>query len=217
MKIFLIRHGQSIMNTSENFDEIPDHAVHLTQKGKKQASKAGEFMKRYIEENNIDITKARLWISPYKRTRETAELFNEHVNVLDIQEDFRIVEQQYGLFDGMSDEEIAREFPRELKVFERNLEHKGKFYARYPDGESAFDVAIRVKSFIGSIIRDYEKKGTDTLFIVSHGLTTRIILQTWLKHSPEWLSDERNPSNCSIRLIDGREDKGYIFIPQIED
>lgn len=213
MKMFLIRHGESIMNTNENYDNLPDHAVYLTQKGREQASEAGKFMKQYVAEEKIDLSKARLWISPYKRTRETAELFNQHVGITDIQEDFRIVEQQYGLFDGLSDKEIEEEFPRELKVFERNSEHKGKFYARYPDGESAFDVAIRVKSFIGSIIRDFDKKGTETLFIVSHGLTTRIILQTWLKHSPEWLSDERNPKNCSIRLIDGKDDDGYIFIP----
>lgn len=214
MKIFLVRHGESIMNTYENHDNLPDHAVHLTQKGREQATRSGEFMKRYIEENNIDITKSRLWVSPYKRTRETAELFNAPIGIANLMEDYRIVEQQYGLFDGLSDEEIPLKYPNEHTYFEKTLQFQGKFYARYPQGESAFDVALRVKSFIGSVVRDQEKKGIDTVFIVSHGLTTRIILQSWLKHSPEWLSDERNPKNCSIRYIDGKEDKGYLFIPE---
>lgn len=213
MKIFLIRHGESIMNTEENYDNLPDHAVYLTQRGREQASEAGKFMKQYVKENNVDLSKSRLWISPYKRTRETAELFNQHVGVTNILEDFRIVEQQYGLFDGLTDEEIKVKYPNEDEFFERTKQFQGKFYARYPQGESAFDVAVRVKSFIGSISRDLEKQGIDTLFIVSHGLTTRIILQTWLKHSPEWLDSARNPKNCSIRLVDGKEDKGYIFIP----
>lgn len=213
MKIFLIRHGESIMNTHENHEELPDHSVHLTQKGREQADHAGLFLKTYIEESDVDLSKSRLWVSPYKRTRETAELINHHMRVTNILEDFRLVEQQYGLFDGLRDHEIPEKYPNEHAFFERTLQFQGKFYARYPQGESAFDVAVRIKSFIGSMVRDYEKQGIENVFIVSHGLTTRIILQSWLKHSPEWLVSQSNPKNCSVRLIHEKEDKGYIFIP----
>lgn len=154
-----------------------------------------------------------MWISPYKRTRETASAFNSYANVNNILEEYRLVEQQYGLFDGLSKEEISIMYPNEHAFFEKTLQFQGKFYARYPQGESAFDVAIRTKSFIGSMVRDYEKHGIGTVFIVSHGLTIRIIVQSWLKHSPEWLSTERNPKNCSIRFLEGKKDNGYIFIP----
>jgi 2,3-bisphosphoglycerate-dependent phosphoglycerate mutase len=215
MKIFLIRHGESIQNTNENVDNLPDHAIHLTERGKAQADAAGAFLKTYIEENQIDLSKARLWISPYRRTRETAALVNAPIGIDNTLEDFRLVEQQFGLFDGVLDEEIPIKYPNEHAFFERTRQFQGKFYARYPQGESAFDVAIRVKSFIGSMVRDYEKQGLENLFIVSHGLTNRILIQSWLKHAPEWLDSERNPKNCSVRLIEDREDKGYLFIPNV--
>ena len=33
----------------------------------------------------------------------------------------------------------------------------------------------------------------------------------WCHLTPEWFEEERNPKNCAIRLLDGHEDKGYIF------
>ena len=35
MKIFLIRHGESIQNTKENYEKkLPDHKVYLSERGK---------------------------------------------------------------------------------------------------------------------------------------------------------------------------------------
>ena len=43
MKIFLIRHGESICNTEENFTlGLPDHKVYLTDKGKQQAHNSAQ-------------------------------------------------------------------------------------------------------------------------------------------------------------------------------
>ena len=73
MKIFLIRHGESIQNTKENHKlGLPDHKVYLSKIGKEQAVKVGEFLKEYTLENNIDLENAVLWVSPFERTRETA-------------------------------------------------------------------------------------------------------------------------------------------------
>ena len=43
MHIFLIRHGESISNTGENYEKrIPDHLVLLTEVGKEQARENGK-------------------------------------------------------------------------------------------------------------------------------------------------------------------------------
>ena len=48
MKIFLIRHGESMQNTGENFDiKLPDHKVYLTKEGENQADLAGKFLKEF--------------------------------------------------------------------------------------------------------------------------------------------------------------------------
>lgn len=46
MKIFLIRHGESIQNTKENYRlKLPDHKVYLTEEGKK----TGQTNRRVFE------------------------------------------------------------------------------------------------------------------------------------------------------------------------
>jgi 2,3-bisphosphoglycerate-dependent phosphoglycerate mutase len=212
MKIFLIRHGESICNTGENFQlRLPDHKVYLTDNGKLQANQSGKYLSDYFNDNKIDLSKTRMWISPYQRTRQTAEIINQHLNIMDVKEHINLVEQQYGLFDSLPYEEWGQQFPNEFAHYNRCYEHEGKFWARFPMGESVFDVALRVHNFFGTVMRDYENKGIDTLVIVTHGTTLRTFVLQWLHHSPEWIQNETNPGNCWIRLIDDKEDKGYIY------
>lgn len=202
MKIFLIRHGESMQNTKENYNiGLPDHKVYLTEQGKEEARLAGEFLKKYIEDNNIDISNSTMWISPYTRTRETASIINKILNIKKVKEDITLIEQQYGLF---SDKEIAKikeMYPDQFEYYDNYYQNDGKFYAKLPQGESPFDVALRTKQFIDTIYRDKE----DVLFVVSHGTTIKTIVMNFFHYSPEWYSKEITPGNCSIRLIDTDE------------
>ena len=218
MHIFLIRHGESISNSGENYvRRIPDHLVTLTDRGKEQARRNGEWLAAYCREKGIDLSRARIWRSPYLRTRQTSEEFNRSLGITDIREDITLTEQQFGLFDAIPDEECKRIYPDEYAEYERQMANQGKFYARLPLGESPFDVAVRVHQFLGTIHRDYEKHGVDTLFIFTHGTTLRTFLLRWFHYSPEWYHEERNPRNCWIREIDGSTDMGYINKDVSED
>ena len=211
MHIFLIRHGESVANTGENFERrLPDHLVSLTDKGKNQAYTQGIWLKKYCDENNIDLSKARLWRSPYLRTRQTSEEFNKSLGITDIREDITLIEQQFGLFDSLPESEWAARYEIEYDEFLRQVQNQGKFYARLPLGESPFDVAIRIHQFMGTIIRDVERENKDTLFIFTHGTTLRTFLMRWFHYSPEWYQAEKNPKNCWIREIIDNEDLGYI-------
>jgi len=211
MRIFLIRHGESISNVGENYvNRVPDHLVSLTEKGKQQARENGEWLAKYCREHNVNMTKARIWRSPFLRTRQTCDEFNKSLNITDIREDITLTEQQFGLFDAIPYEEWGKLYPNEYAEYQRQLANYGKFYARLPLGESPFDVAIRIHQFMGTIYRDYEKHGIDTLFIFTHGTTLRTFLLRWFHYSPEWYHEEHNPKNCWIREIDGNVDRGYI-------
>ena len=211
MHIFLIRHGESVANVGENYiKRVPDHLVSLTELGKEQARENGEWLMNYCRNKNIDISKARIWRSPYLRTRQTCDEFNKYLNIADIREDITLTEQQFGLFDSVPEEDWGKLYPIEFAEYERQRANYGKFYARLPLGESPFDVAIRVHQFMGTIHRDYEKHGVDTLFIFTHGTTLRTFLLRWFHYSPEWYHEERNPKNCWIREIKDGEDFGYI-------
>lgn len=211
MHIFLIRHGESISNVGENYEKrIPDHLVPLTENGKEQARENGEWLANYCKEKRIDLAKARIWRSPFLRTRQTSEEFNRALGITDIREDITLTEQQFGLFDSLPQSEWERRYPDEYAEYVRQISNVGKFYARLPLGESPFDVAIRIHQFMGTIYRDYEKHGVDTLFVFTHGTTLRAFLLRWFHYSPEWYQEERNPKNCWIREIDGHRDLGYI-------
>ena len=199
MKIFLIRHGESMQNTKENYSVgLPDHKVYLTEKGKEEAKFAGEFLKDYISENHIDISNSVMWVSPYARTRETAQIINDILNIKKVKEDITLIEQQYGLFSDKEIERIKSLYPEQFAYYDNYYQNDGKFYAKLPQGESPFDVSLRTKQFLDTIYRDKE----DVLFVVSHGTTIKTIVMNYFHYSPEWYSDELTPENCSIRLID---------------
>lgn len=213
MHIFLIRHGESISNAGENYEKrIPDHLVPLTDAGKEQARASGEWLACYCREKNIDLSRARIWRSPFLRTRQTCDEFNRALGIEDIREDITLTEQQFGLFDSVPEEDWGRLYPNEYAEYRRQTSNFGKFYARLPLGESPFDVAIRIHQFMGTIHRDFERHGIDTLFIFTHGTTLRTFLLRWFHYSPEWYQEERNPKNCYIREIDGHRDLGYINV-----
>ena len=211
MKMFLIRHGESMQNTKENYSiGLPDHKVYLTEKGKEEAKLAGEFLKNYISDNNINLSDSAMWVSPYTRTRETASIINDILNIKKVKEDITLIEQQYGLFSDKEIEKIKMLYPEQFAYYDNYYQNEGKFYAKLPQGESPFDVALRTKQFLNTIYRDKE----DVLFVVSHGATIKTIVMNFFHYSPEWYSNELTPDNCSIRLIDSNErinSESYIY------
>ena len=211
MHIFLIRHGESMANSGENYvQRLPDHLVPLTENGKRQANENGKWLLEYCKKNNVDLSRARIWRSPFLRTRQTCDEFNKHLGITDIREDITLTEQQFGLFHALPEEQWGIKYPDEYADYKRLCSNYGKFYARLPLGESPFDVAIRIHQFMGTIYRDLEKHGVDTLFIFTHGTTLRTFLLRWFHYSPEWYHEERNPKNCWIREILNGQDMGYI-------
>ena len=214
MKIFLIRHGESILNSHENFENLPDHLIYLTKKGEKEADDCGKFLQKYCDENKIDLSKSTLFVSPYKRTRQTAKIINSHLKIDDVKEDVALIEHQYGLFDNIEDDERLARFPEEFKLYERYNNSNGKFYIKFPQGESPFDVALRARQFLETLYRDVAE-GVENFFIVSHGTFIRAFLLSYFHYSPEWFNEEPNMKNCSVRLIekmDGKNfDRDYIY------
>ncbi|MEH6420745.1 histidine phosphatase family protein [Pseudomonas sp. CGJS7] len=228
LKLILIRHGESEGNVDKKKHlELADHAISLSQKGRQEALSAGEWLGRYFLENNMPDTRTRFWVSPYKRTRQTADEVIRGINAVaaqvgeerkakflfDRREHINLVEQQFGLFDGIPEDELSERFPLETAHYNKQLEHEGRFWARMPLGESRFDVAVRVHQAFGTFHRDYDKKGINQVVIVSHGVTIRAILMQWLHRSFEWFEQERNPKNASIHMVHGQDDQGCVFSP----
>ena len=215
MKIYLVRHGQSLANVDWDVNKrIADHAISLSTMGEQQVLEVGEVLCNHFNEIEQPSKSVRLWTSPYLRTRQTAQGIiesNASHFIKDQKEHPLLCEQQFGLFDGLSDEERAIQYPAEYEHYLRNEQFEGRFWARMPLGESRFDVAVRIHQSFGTFKRDAEKHGIDTIIVVCHGVTLRAFTMMWLHHTPEWFDQEPNPKNCAIRLIEGNQDMGYLF------
>jgi len=179
----------------------------MTEKGFLQANTAGEWLAAYCNQNDISLNNSRIWRSPYLRTRQTSDEFDKYLKINNIFEDIALVEQQHGLFDSHPKEEWKRLYPVEYAECQRQWENEGNFYLRFPQGESPFDVALRVHQFMGTVNRDT----ADPLFVFTHGVTIKSFLLRWFHYTPEWYAKEKTPDNCWIRLIDGGIDAGYIY------
>lgn len=224
LRIFLVRHGESLSNLNKKVHlETPDHAIGLSENGKVQAQAAGTFLRDFFNAestpNDRSYFRARIWVSPYLRTRQTADhiegelksLKHFYTTNVDRCEHINLVEQQFGLFDGLDEDDLFYKYPTEHAHYKKCEDFEGKFWARMPLGESRFDVAVRVHQAFGTFHRDYEKHGIRNLIIVSHGVTNRAFAMQWLHQPFEWFEKEKNPANCSIRLIENNVDKGYIY------
>jgi len=214
MRIYLVRHGESLANVDREIHKtMPDHAISLSEKRIKEAKTAGIVLKDYFAKEYDYVGHVRLWTSPYKRTRETAKYFSKTCSpiISSYKEHILLCEQQFGLFDGIQEEELPNLFPNEHAHYKKCEDFEGRFWARMPLGESRFDVATRVHQAFGTFIRDREHHNIKDIIIICHGVTLRAFVMMWCHLTPEWFDEEPNPKNGSIRLIENGIDKEYIW------
>lgn len=211
IRIFLVRHGESEANLDKSLNaRLPDHRIPLSPRGHAQAAEAGRILRDLL--HDAPPCSVRVWQSPYQRTRETAGHVVRELGekVRDQHEHIMLRELEFGLFDGVADEELPARYPDEFAHYQKHKAFEGEFFARMPGGESRCDVAQRVHQVFGTFHRDAERHGIHDLVVVSHGVTIRAFVMMWCHKPYEWIEREPNPGNCSIRLISGEGDHGYL-------
>eukprot|EP00756_Hemistasia_phaeocysticola_P061774 Hpha_TRINITY_DN5183_c0_g1::TRINITY_DN5183_c0_g1_i1::g.193014::m.193014 len=192
-RVFIVRHGQSLGNVDESaYVRIPDWCIPLTDKGVGQAQRAGEAIRRVIGDEPI-----YTYVSPYRRCRETlAHMFDgplgENTLTGSVREEPRLIEQQFGNFQDLE----------EIQTAKRDRRRFGRFFYRFPNGESGLDVYNRVTSFIGTLHRDwqqehFQRKDVNTI-LVTHGLAARLFIMRWFQYSVQEFEDSYNPPNCGV-------------------
>ena len=189
-KIILLRHGESQWNFENRFTGWTN--VNLTDKGKKEAKKAG----KYLNTNNINID--IVYSSYLKRAINTAKICINQLKEgkLELNLDWRLNERHYGNLQGLNKSETAKRYgEQQVKTWRRSYDvpppsmseddkrhpKNDKLYAKInpkelPNGESLKDTIERVNPFwlkkITPLIR--EKKN---VLIVAHGNSIRGIVK----------------------------------------
>lgn len=189
-RLILIRHGQSEGNVVRDVTKhVPDHMLHLTAHGRKQALAGGVNLKSLVGNESINFIH-----SPYVRTQETLNGIlrafggrEKH----DVSEDPFIREQDFGNFDG----DDSTKLHQLKKLF-------GKFYFRFPEGESPADVYVRAGLFLESLYRRWESRYVENLVIVSHELFIVCFLIRLFRWPVEDYNRLEDIKNCELIILE---------------
>lgn len=190
-RVILVRHGESEANVDRSLTQrVPDHAVHLTRKGREQALEAGRMLKSVIGDGGV-----KFIISPYTRTIETFNGIQQAWGgeKLRVREDVRIRELEFGNYDGAN----MQEFHKEKLSF-------GAFYYRFPSGESPADAYDRASIFLETLYRSWEDNTSENNVIVSHGAMILVLIMRFFR-MPVQAYDELGPLKNGELLVLERE------------
>ncbi|KAK3227830.1 hypothetical protein Dsin_007692 [Dipteronia sinensis] len=206
-RIILVRHGHSEGNLDESaYTRTPDPKIALTDKGKAEAEACGRRIKEMIEKDSDD-WKVYFYVSPYRRTIETLQQLGrafERKRISGMLKEPRLREQDFGNFQD-------REKMRVEKAMRMLY---GRFFYRFPNGESAADVYDRITGFRetlraaidnGRFQPPGDRNQNMNVVIVSHGLTLRVFLMRWYKWTVEQFEGLNNLGNGEMIVME----KGY--------
>ncbi|RWW47265.1 hypothetical protein BHE74_00046757 [Ensete ventricosum] len=140
-RIILVRHGESQGNLDmAAYTTTPDYRIPLTVLGVEQARDAGERICQVVSEGGRAAGwKVYFYVSPYERTRSTLREMGRAFppkRIIGVREECRIREQDFGNF----------QVEERMKAIKETRERFGRFFFRFPEGESAADVFDRVTS-----------------------------------------------------------------------
>ena len=206
--IVLVRHARSTANVDPTIYRLtPDHVIPLLDpEADPGAIAAGEK----IAALGFDPATVCAWSSTYLRCAQTQELvlhraFGGAAASVNRRESFLLREQEFGDWDGLTDEEMEARDPAHWEKRRRMTDLAGRFYFRCPNGESRADVAQRLAVFIGKVHRSRFEHHV----VFLHGVTQRAFRMAWLNLTPAWFEKEPNPPNASALLLRRDSDEGY--------
>lgn len=184
-RLFLIRHGESAANKDRAvYFSVMDHEIPLTDLGRVQATECGQKLK-----DLINGSKTAVFVSPYKRTRETWQGIKKELGDLSLVESENplLREQEYKIF---ADEQ-------EVLLKKQEREAFGPFFYRYKNAESTADVYLRVQTFVNYLIlKKLSGQLRDNVVIVAHEVVLRMFLMIIDNLSHEKVKVDIG--NCSI-------------------
>ncbi len=132
--------------------------------------------------------------SDLARAHETARIVFRH-NSVEKTADLR--EMNFGLFEGLTHEEIIKKYPTPYEEWINDLER-----VKTPNGEGLRDLSKRIEDRLSCILSEYRDK---TVAIVSHSGPIRIILCEALKLGIEmfWQTEQQLGALNVIEYVAG--------------
>ena len=197
MRIYLIRHGQTDWNVAKKIQGSTD--IPLNEMGKKQAGCLARGME------NRPVT--RVYTSRLKRAYETGLAIAESQKIK-AEQIPGLEEVGYGVWEGLTMEEIARQYPKELEQW-----YLSPVDVAPPGGETQTEVYERCKKAVDRIMSETE----GDVAIVSHGATVVFLLEYLLQGSREEDEEDIIVGNASISTIEYDPKTRQFTLIQLND
>lgn len=197
MKLYFVRHGETIWNTKKMFQGVKNS--NLTDLGKEQAKKLKKHLK--------DINFTHYYCSPLGRALETINILTEDKNkpFINLIPEFK--EINMGEIEGMESETAFKLYPDEMY----NLWNGGTNYN--PEkfkGESFQSVYERVRKGLNFLISQHSKE--DNILIVSHALALNAIFEAIKGNSFDCIKEKNIPKNTSVTVVEYKNNKWEILL-----
>lgn len=213
--IFTIRHGEASHQVNPNiWETYSNEEIPLTSLGRSQASECG----RFFADMQINPETTLIISSPFRRSLQTGEIIASKIPSLQVITDPSLVEQDFGMFTGLTTEQCYEKYPSLARLYDFHAEKDGDYKVKPPKGESKEDVVKRVEQFMENISAWFQNSKYDNLIIVSHCVVNQAISKVLNKETPEWFLGLNQLPNCSIQQFsqsnDKWIDKGLVFVPK---
>jgi broad specificity phosphatase PhoE len=162
LTVLLTRHGHTTRSEPEQY---------LGQHVNAPLSERGRHDARALATRLGPVSIDRLITSPLGRSVETAEILAAGRS-LEIEQDNRLTELDYGAWEGLTIKEIERRFPGEHEQYDAN-----PAIHRVGGGESGLQVAARLATLVDDLLGWWEGAGDDrTCVLVGHSSVNRVFL-----------------------------------------
>ncbi|KQL38989.1 hypothetical protein AN960_11880 [Bacillus sp. FJAT-25509] len=195
MRIFLIRHTESIGNRQKVYAGMTD--FDLTEKGLSQIRGVITKFTKMIEPTSHYF----LYSSPLRRCTLLSDAIGELIGESKIV-DRRLQETNFGLFEGKTYTDLLNEVPEVIEKWNEDLIH-----FQIPNGESLKQCAERVNTFC----HDIRLKNEDVI-VVSHGGIMKLLLLNLLNLDLSHFWKFYTSNGCIIEI---EYNDGFGFLKNI--
>lgn len=182
-RIFLIRHGATVLTAEDRFAGSIN--VELSDEGREQARRLG------VRLSNENIS--AVYASPMSRTMETARFIASPLH-LDVNPRDGLREISHGRWEKMTRAEVEATYPEEAAAWEED-----PFTFAPQSGESGLDVTARALPVLMDIVRDHPGQ---CVVVVSHKATIRLLLSSLLGFDPRRYRDNLDQSPAALNIVD---------------
>src|SRR5947209_8883761 len=184
-RVFLVRHGATVLTAEDRFAGATD--VALSDEGRRQAT----HLAARLSAEKL----AAVYASPLGRTMATARLAAEpHGLPINPRDGLR--EISHGRWEQMTRHEVDVAFPDEAANWEADP------YTFAPEGgESGLQVTARALPVLIDIVRHHPG---ETVLVVSHKATIRLLLSSLLGFDPRRYRDNLDQKPAALNIVDFR-------------